>query len=512
MEINSLDDLVAIKNQIRTMIQAYRLDGILLGLRDASHKVDPFFAAGLTLFAVKHCTAGHPAQTQRPLGWNELEPLTDLVAQYLLADPLSFDEAIQQEYVNSNPIFTILRLAGNQMPYRVSIFGQYAQPRILFQEIPKEIAGHPNVPGFNFEAEFTKINHVSLTDFLSVAFVASAAAQRNVGFTRTYFDKARSQSLRLPNDKTLLFILDQMSADPKKFMGLYRHRKVSDRRFSMYDFNPLFVFPIVRPWRKTKTISMELDRMVAPLPKLIAFRTSMGIFYQMYNQHKEVFSKYFGYIFEAYIGRILENSLSSEILLSEQDIRRTYPEKKGKVPDWVIIDGDTAILVECKATRFSRAAITTGAEEEIHKSLKQVMKGLRQVHNFLEACKAKKSGLDVLHGCSNFVSVLVTLEPLYLINSLFFKEYINAKLADEGITDLSWLILSVEELEKLQPHALSGVKLTEILDELYDNKTFNTVLEEIFSKTGLTFRDSFLYKKHQELYDQLGFSVETHQN
>ncbi len=227
------------------------------------------------------------------------------------------------------------------------------------------------------------------------------------------------------------------------------------------------------------------------------------MFYDLFNHFKTDFSNYFGHVFEAYVGRILRNSLHSATLLSEQDIRRTYSPEKGKVPDWIIIDGTTAILVECKATRFSRSALVTGEESAINDSLKQVTKGLRQLHWFRESCIAKQPGLKALHACTDFKPLLVSLEPLYLVNSVFFREYIDAQLAPEGIVGLPWHILAVDQLEKLQPHLTAGIRLGEVLEEL-THKQFDTILEEVHKKTGLTFKDSFLYAVSEELDRRLG--------
>jgi hypothetical protein len=506
MEINSIHDLQVAENQIRLAIQQHRLEGVLLGLREAADRLEPFTIGGIALFAIRHCTAGHRTQTSQALEWDKLAPLAHLVTQYLLADPLAFDQTLQQEFNKSNPVFSVLRMVSSQMPYHVSLFGRYAQPLVLFREMPKELAGREDIPQFDFDAAFMKINGCSLTDFVSTGFVASAAVHSHQGFTRGYFEKARLLGVSLPEDREILPILDKLAADVKKLKDLFRSYRVSDRRFAAYDFNPLFLYPIVRPWRQKQPVLMDQDRMIAPIPKLIAFRVSTGIFYQMFNCYKTDFSKYFGYLFEAYIGRILENSVTSEELLSEDDIRNTYPEEKGKVPDWVVIDGSTAILVECKATRFSRAAVTTGAEDAIEDSLKQVMKGLRQLHSFREACKTKQPGLETLHICSTFKPVLITLEPLYLVNSEFFRQYIDGELAKEGITDLPWLILAVDELEKLQPHAAAGIGLSRIVEGL-EGKPFHMVLEEIQSQTGQTYEGSFLYSTERKLYQRLGFSA-----
>ncbi len=505
MENNSIHDLEAVENQIRLAIQQHQLENVLLGLRESSDRLEPFVIGGIALSAIRYCTAGHHTQISQALEWDKLAPLAQLVKRYLLSDPLAFDQTIQQDFDKSNPAFSVLRMVSSQMPYQVSLFGRYSQPLVLFHEIPKELAGRKGVPPFDFSTAFAKINGCSLTDFVSTGFVASAAAQSHQGFTRSYFDKARLRGVNLPKDKDILPILDELAADAKKLKNLYRGHKVRDRRFAAYDFNPLFLYPIVRPWRHKGSVSMDQDRMIAPIPKLITLRVSIGIFYQMYNRYKTDFSNYFGHLFGAYVGRILKNSVTSEVLLSEDDIRNTYPAERGKVPDWVVINGSTAILVECKATRFSRAAVTTGTEDAIRDSLKQVMKGLGQLNSFIEACKTKQPGLEALRTCTTFKPVLITLEPLHLVNNILFRQYINDELAKDGITGLPWLILAVDELEKLQPHMAVGIGLSWIVRDL-EGKSFHTVLEGIQSQTGRTYKDSFLYSTELELYQRLGFS------
>src|SRR5262249_16919925 len=162
------------------------------------------------------------------------------------------------------------------------------------------------------------------------------------------------------------------------------------------------------------------------------------IFYEMFNHYRTEFSNYFGTIFEIYVGEILARSGFTDKLLSETDIRKTYPTDEGKVPDWAVIDGSTAVLIECKATRFSRSTLTTGGEEGINDRLKQTLKGLAQLYRFREACIARAQGLENLHKCTNFKLILVSFEPLHLINSPLFRQYINKELANQGINDFPW--------------------------------------------------------------------------
>jgi hypothetical protein len=100
------------------------------------------------------------------------------------------------------------------------------------------------------------------------------------------------------------------------------------------------------------------------------------------------------------------------------------------------------------------------------------------------------------------------MEPLFLINSEFFREHINTLLAAEGVTGLDWQILSIDEIEALQPHIAAGFNLAQVLEELRNN-SFNNVLENLISQTNRTFADSFLYDKQEELYQRLGIPEES---
>lgn len=132
----------------------------------------------------------------------------------------------------------------------------------------------------------------------------------------------------------------------------------------------------------------------------------------------------------------------------------------------------------------------------------QVKKGLKQLASFISACQAKVQELQKFHACITFKPILVSLEPLHLINSTFFREHIDSLLIAEGITALNWQILSIHELEALQPHIAAGFSLSKVLDDLLQ-KTFNDVLQDLISQTNRTFAHSFLYPKQEELYQRL---------
>lgn len=201
----------------------------------------------------------------------------------------------------------------------------------------------------------------------------------------------------------------------------------------------------------------------------------------MFNRYGLEFANYFGEVFEKYVGTVLQHCGNSIELIPESRVRETYPSEKGKTPDWIIVNGDSAILVECKATRFSLASLLTGAESAINDSLKQVVKGLHQLADFRKACLERRTGIEKLNKCKSFKPVLVTLEPLYLINSHFFREYIDDQFAAIKVNRMPWHILSVDELEKLQPHLAQGLGLSKVLDDL-ESQTFDSLLSELTAR------------------------------
>jgi hypothetical protein len=519
MEINSLADLDNLEAHIAKIFGKLKLGDVLHSLyllKKDWPEIKPFMVAGVSLFAVRFCTPSNPFQS---LNNCNIRFLIDLYKKYYFADPITFDKDLYDDFMNSNPVFPKLRLGNSQFPFKPGRFSQFSRPFWLFYEIPRQLQGLPGIPPFDFESNFQAITGVSVLDFITTAFVVSAAAQGNFAVNRDYFKKTRKQGINIPDDLIVNKILNQLAADKFKLIELYEKRKNTDRRFRMYDFNPLLYYPVIKPCQNKQFSLSDKDYIHAPVPELVDSRISTGIFYQMYNAYTPEsgtnFSEYFGYVFEKYVGVVLKHCITLEQLLSEEDIRQFYPAKKGakkgKVPDWVLKDGSTLILFECKISRFSIAAKAIASEDEIDKSLKQVIKGLKQLSSFIFACQTQVQGLEMFHKCTTLKPILVSLEPLCLINTTDFREHINSLLAKENINNLDWQILSIDELEELQPHIGAGFKLAQILNDLW-TKTFDDIHQELKSQTNKTFVDSFLYPKQEELYQRLDIPKKISEN
>ncbi len=147
----------------------------------------------------------------------------------------------------------------------------------------------------------------------------------------------------------------------------------------MYDFNPLLAYPLLRPWEDGVRRGMLGDRMVAPVPELILHRICDAPYHELLRVHGEEFTRWFGTVFEKYVGMVLERlPATGQQVMSESEIRTNYPERRGKAPDWCVIDGKRLVLLECKAVRYRLEVMKTGLEAALDQSLRQVIKGLIQ--------------------------------------------------------------------------------------------------------------------------------------
>jgi hypothetical protein len=499
MGIRNLADLQYAEHKLAAHLKRLPLDGVLWTIREQRDSLFPFVVAGLSSMAVRFCLAPSMAETR--VSEDEIARLGHQATNYLLAEPIGFDAQLRDQFYRESPAFMLLRIMASQQPYHVNRFASLSRALVLFEELPASLARRKDVSQFDVKEAFRRLTGSEIADFVRVAVLASAAAEAHIGFDSGYLRKARRDGVQLPPDEVVLAVLRQISASPREFRREYNRRRNLDPRFVIYSFNPIHLTPLIRPWGDLPLTSQRGSRMISPLPELITSRVYPGIYYQLFNEYGTEFSGYFGYLFESYIGRVLGECLSPPNVISEQAIRASYPALKGQqVPDWVAVEGEEALLFECKATRFTRSALETGNLQAVNHSLRQILKGLKQLHRFTERCRAKAFGLETFHNCTEFRPIIVTPEILPGINTDFFRNHINTLLAKEGISGFEWEILAVDELEALQPHVRAGIRLGEAIAVL-KREGFVNGLKLLKARTGRGNNDSFLESYYEALLD-----------
>ncbi len=90
MDIDSFESLQLIEKRIKQVIQRFKLEEVLIGMRQALDIVPSFILGGTALFAIRYCKPGQIGPNYRTLNWQIIKRLTDLVAQFQIASPLAF--------------------------------------------------------------------------------------------------------------------------------------------------------------------------------------------------------------------------------------------------------------------------------------------------------------------------------------------------------------------------------------------------------------------------------------
>lgn len=459
----------------------------------------PFVAAGVADLAMR---VSNPHRGSG-ITWADFGRLATVTMDYLLLDPIAFDPEVNQTFLASHPILLMLRTVAAQVPFNVSTYARPVRSLLLFLDAAKSVAGDTGGSHFDFEQEFQNLFGITLEEFTTVAFVAwTAAAAMPQGFTGEYFAKAKRQGIKLPGDDVILAALTHLSADRVRMKETHEQLRQPDRRFRMYDQNPLLTHPILRPFKSERYSLTDSCTFIAPLPDLITYKLTTGLYYELKRARGKDFTRWFGHPFEAYIGELLRHSVPNGSLWSERALREFYPTRLGKAPDWVVLDGSTCILVECKATEFYRDVVSKSDEEDILDNLEQTRKGIRQLYEFKQAILNTTPGLERFHNCSRILPLLVTLEPLYLMNGGWGREFIDEQLVAGGIPKFSWQILDMQSLEILQPHLKGGFGFGRALDMIGESDP-DHIIEKIAQSTGLAFKDSFMSQKFDELVARL---------
>ena len=120
-----------------------------------------------------------------------------------------------------------------------------------------------------------------------------------------------------------------------------------DSAYAKFEWNPLEAFPVVQ----TQSPSV----CVVPSLTCLLTRFTDGIYYDFVTHYdakgnQREFTSAFGKVFEQYVGQQLRVHFGETAVLPERKYKVGGKEWGG--PDWVVIEGDCALLIECRASRL----------------------------------------------------------------------------------------------------------------------------------------------------------------
>lgn len=255
-----------------------------------------------------------------------------------------------------------------------------------------------------------------------------------------------------------------------------KSQQVYDRKWA-YAFNPLRERPI-------NFFQMEPERIFAPIPQLLIWHVTDGLYYHLIEAGGSLFAKAFGDACEIYVGNVLTTALQGKQV--EIYGERPYETSKGQKAgaDWLVSDHTGHIFLECKAKRMTLQAKTAGPGESMDKDLR-VLAGyiVQNYKNIRDAMGGSVPGFNS-KGLPVF-SGIVTLEDWGLVTSQL-KDRLNVLVEDElqdaGLpasmtVDHPYKILSFFQLERhVQDIANKGIATVSMPDAVYSRAAYRGCL------------------------------------
>ncbi|MDO8756767.1 MAG: hypothetical protein Q7J64_02035 [Elusimicrobiota bacterium] len=270
----------------------------------------------------------------------------------------------------------LLRLAHSQFPMQISPTDML--PR--FAQILSQTEGERKE--FDIDGEFQKISGLSIQDCMTIGFGVFSVLQDGQRLALPLSNHVDGLKDVFAADKIEKFI-KFASADYKEFRDLQVEHSAPEG-FERYQLNGFYDKPLIKTTRSRW--------IVAPIPIMVLFKSTIGIYYALLNAHEKSgkrndFRSFFGKNnFERYVGWLLEGrpGLIKEI---------TYGVEI-RTSDWILIEGDTATLIECKLSGLTLNEKSTADSTVLEMFSTRVVKGVSTCNRTEADARSKKRGLE----------------------------------------------------------------------------------------------------------------------
>lgn len=455
-----VDEEITKEGRIKSLIMKYSLNGWMNFLRnyfeDADRKKIPnvqdhMIAYVIAVLSERLILELNPDVCASANELNNLAQDFDEILQLMLS------EFIHDPYVdkgNNNDFNDTIRFLARKSQSQLIVidrnFTQFHRLLFLFKELPLHSEMSEYNERFDFYAKFKKIFDMSLDDYLKYTFMIHTHASGPGFFNKQTLFKFFNDIDPNFDKSKVLSILGQISTDRSGLEEKRRSFRALQREFSHHVIPLLKLYPILHVYNGWQEKAENNDWMIAPLPYLIVQRIHDLIYYDLFEQHKmptgNIFCEWFGKLLELYCETVFAKIFSKTMLINEGEIKKTY--SGGEIPDFVLIDGDTALLIECKAARLYRGLVESDDEKEFKKAFAHPKKAYSQLCNFADAINRKMPGLEKFHHVAKCHGVIVTWEEYSPMITNEIKKFIIKN--DKNVENIPFIILSLDKLELLQ--------------------------------------------------------------
>lgn len=241
--------------------------------------------------------------------------------------------------------------------------------------------------------------------------------------------------------------LDHFSCEIGELRDILLKEQEYNEKF-VYSFSSLRKFPIIKMDYEDKY------RLVFPIPTLLFWRFTSGIYYELVGQTG--FDQKFGKSFQNYVGEILYKSCPKLQIFSEDEYHLGKIRKDAV--DWLIEDNNSVLLIECKTKRLAMGAkVCLVSTEDLEKELDKMASFVVQLYKTIVDYKNNKYKTAKYTKGKNIYPLVVTLENWFIFGNelvpILDKKIIEQlkanSLSENYIKEMPYSVCSVRELEEL---------------------------------------------------------------
>lgn len=331
-----------------------------------------------------------------------------------------------------------LRTAFQQFPLQGNPYPQFARALSLYADI----AARPELRrAFDIPATFERLTGLSVEAFVEAAtFVFLPIWLQGVRLFHGALLATAGPAASLPLPQMRRFI-DHVAVDYDTFRTLCGRTDNPDPTLRAYYPNPLVRHPLVRTQR---------GQYVAPVPRYLLQRFTTGIYFDLLEAEHEAFTRAFGAIFQQYLGALLASVFGPRQLHAARKYRagKNWDDST----DWIVVEGESAVLLECKVTRLRLATKATADRDALARDLAQgVVKGLLQLRRVMQAIRERCPGLEAFASVTELIPVVLLYEPYYFANAPVMRTLVEQELRARGVEPFDYQVMDVEALEMALP-------------------------------------------------------------
>lgn len=421
---------------------------------------------------------------------NRQRQLTGIDFAYLIYMQANMTEAFtaKQDKTAEDKYSFLIRLEGEQSLYQERLRGALPRSWMIYIDANRSMVDRRL---FDLEEEWRGLAGMDLGKFILLGFNYYAGVNDHDSVTR-HFASSGIFSGKLFEDECERFLAIS-AATPEQFREQSRKYEVKDHHFKKSEFNVLWSRPLI-------AIAGEL---VSPLPVLVANRVADGIRFDLRDAMRDKgrgnpFSQNFGLLFEEYIGRLLRWTFGEEKVHHEPIYGK--PEKAG--PDWVVIDGDSAVLIECRTRTLTVETRALAEFATVRDDVRKMfVETLLKYPGKIQDLKSGKTGLD-FSGIKRIVPLIVTYERVSF--EPVYREIARMEFEDAG---KEWFgdyeLMGSEDMELLSAwHSFRPIP--DLIEERKQRYTEHvTDMSDFLNTFGRENELAFRHPLHSEVLDRL---------